>query len=72
MKHANSTQVSSKFQLSIPKAVREEMRIVAGQRYVFVPQGNDLLLVRAPTRDELFGKYKGADTGDVRDHTDRY
>jgi bifunctional DNA-binding transcriptional regulator/antitoxin component of YhaV-PrlF toxin-antitoxin module len=72
MKTSSSAKVSSKFQLAIPKSVREEAGVNAGQRYVFVPQGRNLLLVRVPSRDELAGKYKGADTSDVRDHTDRY
>ena len=68
----NAATVSSKFQISIPKAVREEVGLRAGQRYVFVPKGGNLVLVPVPSRAELFGKYKGADTTDVRDRNDRY
>jgi AbrB family looped-hinge helix DNA binding protein len=67
-----SARVSSKFQISIPKAVRDEAGIQAGQDYVFVPKGKNLLLVRAPTREQMFGLFKGADNSDPRDHTDRY
>jgi AbrB family looped-hinge helix DNA binding protein len=67
-----SARVSSKFQISIPKAVRDEAGVRAGQDYVFVPKGKNLLLVRVPTREQMFGLFKGADNSDVRDHTDRY
>jgi bifunctional DNA-binding transcriptional regulator/antitoxin component of YhaV-PrlF toxin-antitoxin module len=67
-----SARVSSKFQISIPKAVREEAGVLGGQDYVFVPKGKNLLLVRVPAREEIFGLYKGADNFDVRDHTDRH
>lgn len=31
--------LSSKFQISIPKAVREEQQWKAGQEFVFIPKG---------------------------------
>jgi AbrB family looped-hinge helix DNA binding protein len=72
MKPRNATRVSSKFQISIPKEVREESGVRAGQEFVFIPKGKNLLLVRVPTREEMFGMFKGADNSDIRDHTDRY
>lgn len=63
--------LSSKFQLSIPKSIRERMGLVAGQQFVFIPKGDSLVLV--PKRDlaSLRGVAAGADTRNVRDREDR-
>ena len=62
--------VSSKFQIVIPKAVREEAGIQAGQKLIIVAKGNILHLV--PKRDLawLFGSAKGADTQGYRDRSE--
>ncbi|HWG10494.1 MAG TPA: AbrB/MazE/SpoVT family DNA-binding domain-containing protein [Rhodanobacteraceae bacterium] len=64
--------LSSKFQISIPKAVREAQHWEAGQEFVFVPKGKGVLLVPAREFDELFGIAKGANPDDHRDRNDRY
>ena len=63
--------LSAKFQISIPKAIRTAQNWQAGQRFVFLPKGSGVLLVPAPTRDELFGIASGASTEDPRDRDDR-
>ncbi len=69
---ADSATLSSKFQISIPKAVREAQGWEAGQEFVFIPKGSGVLLVPVPTRDEMFGLAEGADPSDYRDRRDRY
>jgi AbrB family looped-hinge helix DNA binding protein len=69
---ADSATLSSKFQISIPKAVREAQGWKAGQEFVFIPKGSGVLLVPVPTRDEMFGLAEGADPSDYRDRRDRY
>lgn len=64
--------LSSKFQISIPKEIRESQGWGAGQRLGFVPHGNHYMLVPVPTPDEVFGIAKGADTSNYRDRNDRY
>jgi AbrB family looped-hinge helix DNA binding protein len=64
--------LSEKFQISIPKAVREQQRWKAGQEFVFIPKGAGVLLVPVPELDELAGIVKGAKTGAYRDRKDRY
>ena len=63
--------LTSKFQLCIPKAIRERLGLKAGQQFVFVTVGESIQLV--PRRDiqDLRGLLRGADTGDVRDRRDR-
>jgi AbrB family looped-hinge helix DNA binding protein len=68
---ASTTTLSSKFQISIPKAVREEQRWVAGQEFVFIPKGKGMLMMPVPELKQLRGIAKGADTRDVRDRKDR-
>ena len=64
--------LSSKFQISIPKAVREERHWEAGQEFVFIPKGKGVLLMPAPELEQLVGIAKGARTDDYRDREDRY
>lgn len=66
-----TTTLSSKFQISIPKAVREEQRWVAGQEFVFIPKGKGMLMMPVPELKQLRGIAKGAATRDVRDRKDR-
>jgi AbrB family looped-hinge helix DNA binding protein len=67
-----ATKLSSKFQISIPKEVREEQGWLPGQKFVFIPKGDSVVLVPVPKREDLFGIAKGANPGDYRDRNDRY
>lgn len=69
---ADTATLSSKFQISIPKAVRDEQRWDAGQEFVFIPKGKGVLLMPVPTIDELRGIAKGANPEGYRDRNDRY
>ena len=66
----HAATLTSKFQICIPKAVRERLQLKAGQQFVFVTKGNTISLV--PRRDiaALRGILRGADTSDVRDRSD--
>ena len=69
---ADTATLSSKFQISIPKAVREKHGWAAGQEFAFIPRGGGVLLVPVPTIEELFGIARGANPEDIRDRNDRY
>ena len=64
--------LSSKFQISIPKAVRDEQHWQAGQEFVFILKGKGVLLMPVPELEQLAGIAKGAKTHGVRDRKDRY
>jgi AbrB family looped-hinge helix DNA binding protein len=64
--------LSSKFQISIPKTVREEKHWQAGQEFVFIPKGKGVLMMPVPELDELVGVAKGARKDGYRDRKDRY
>ena len=66
-----TAKLSSKFQISIPKAIRRAQRWEAGQTFAFIPKGTGVLLVPVPKRDDLKGLAKGARPEDYRDHGDR-
>jgi AbrB family looped-hinge helix DNA binding protein len=68
----NAVTLSSKFQISIPKQVRDEQKWKAGQKLAFVPQGKRYFLVPVPTSGELFGIAKGANPDGYRDREDRF
>lgn len=69
---SSTATLSAKFQISIPKAVREERGWKAGQEFVFIPKGRGVLVMPVPERDELAGIARGARTDDYRDRCDRY
>jgi len=69
---ASVATLSAKFQISIPKAVREEQQWQAGQEFVFVPKGKGVLLMPVPDLKQLAGIAKGARAVDYRDRADRY
>jgi AbrB family looped-hinge helix DNA binding protein len=69
---AVTATLSSKFQISIPKAVREAEGWEAGQVFVFIPKAKGVLVVPVPPREQLTGIAKGANTKDYRDRSDRF
>ncbi|MGJ0511654.1 AbrB/MazE/SpoVT family DNA-binding domain-containing protein [Methylocystis sp.] len=72
MKMSDTATLSAKFQISIPKAVREARKWKAGQEFAFIPKGSGVLLVPVPERDQLAGIAKGAKPENYRDRTDRF
>ena len=69
---STTATLSSKFQISIPKAVRDEAHWKAGQEFVFSPKGKGVLLMPVPQLGDLAGIAKGARKEDYRDRKDRY
>jgi len=67
----DTAKLSSKFQISIPKAVRAGRDWRAGQVFAFIPKGDGLLLVPVPELDELAGIARGANKEGYRDRTNR-
>ena len=67
----HSATLSSKFQICIPKELREEMHIEAGQTFIFIPHGNSIQLVPKRSIKDVKGMLAGANTNKVRDRHDR-
>lgn len=64
--------LSSKYQISIPKAIREEQHWESGQEFVFIPKGTGVLMMPVPDLKQLAGLARGANTKDYRDRQDRF
>lgn len=69
---AASATLSSKYQISIPKAVREQQHWEAGQEFVFIPKGKGVLVMPVPELKQLAGLAKGERRSDYRDRKDRF
>lgn len=63
--------LSSKFQFSLPKSVRESLHLEAGQRFLVMTKGEVVTLVPERDMDWARGKLKGASVVNVRDRSDR-
>lgn len=64
--------LSSKFQISVPKAIRDDLHWQAGQEFVFIPKGKGVLLMPVPELDQLVGLARGANSEGYRDREDRF
>jgi AbrB family looped-hinge helix DNA binding protein len=62
--------LSSKFQISVPKDIREALQLKPGQKLVFLNTGTSIKLVPQPAVAELFGIAQGADTSHYRDRNE--
>jgi AbrB family looped-hinge helix DNA binding protein len=64
--------LSSKYQVSIPKELREQLSWRPGQKLAFLPKGKGVLIMPMPTIDDLVGIARGANPEGYRDRNDRY
>lgn len=69
---AATATLSSKYQISIPKAVRDEQHWEAGQEFVFIPKGKGVLVMPVPELEQLAGIARGAKRAGYRDRKDRF
>ena len=66
-----SATLSSKYQLAIPKAVRVELGLQAGQKFAVITKGGVIELVPLRSLEKARGMFSGADPAGFRDHKDR-
>ena len=69
---SDTATLSSKFQISIPKAVRNAKAWKAGQEFAFLPKGTGVLLVPVPELSDLIGLAKGANPKNFRDRKESF
>lgn len=68
----NPTAVlSSRYQISIPKAIRAAQHWEAGVTFAFIPMGTGVLRVPVPRLQTLKGIARGASPEGCRDRSDR-
>jgi AbrB family looped-hinge helix DNA binding protein len=63
--------VSSKFQVSLPKALRQQLHITPGQKLFASVEDGAIRLVPVPTLDEIQGSVKGLSLKGLREKVDR-
>lgn len=59
--------ISPKFQVVIPKSIRENMDIQVGQQFQFIQYGDRIEFIPVPNIQEMKGFLKGMDTKIVRE-----
>ena len=72
MREKRTATLSSKYQISMPKSVRETHGWNPGQELAFIRGGKDVVVVPVPDLNDLKSIAKGADTAGYRDRDDRY
>lgn len=66
-----SAKLSSKFQLAIPKTLREQLDLKAGQQFTLIAKGNIIELVPVRSLQTAKGSFAGCNPDNYRDHQDR-
>ena len=68
------TKLSSKYQLSIPKAIRDDLQLQAGQQFTLVARGNIIELIPIRTIQDARGMLSSCEyksSSEYRDRQDR-
>ena len=66
-----TTTISSKFQIVIPKEVRDKLHLMPRQRLLVVEKGGVITLIPEVFLKSLKGALRGMTTTDVREKQDR-
>ena len=67
----NTVTISSKYQVVIPRTIREQFNLKPGQKIMFIPYNNTLRVVIVPAIEEAQGMFKGIGTDVKREKEDR-
>ena len=67
-----TVKLSPKFQVVIPRDVREKLDLKPGQKIVVIEKGGVLHLIPQKPMKEMKGFVKGIDTSNLRDEEDRF
>jgi AbrB family looped-hinge helix DNA binding protein len=65
------TTISSKYQVVIPKPVRERLHLKPKQKLTVIEKDNMLIMIPSTSLDSLRGIASGAKTDDYREKEDR-
>ncbi len=64
------TTISSKYQVVIPKDIREKFNLKPGQKLMFIPYEKGFRVVVVPSIKEAYGMLKGMNTDNIREEED--
>ena len=62
--------ISSKYQVVIPREIRNQFGLKPGQKLVFIPYNGTLRVVVAPSLKDARGMFKGINTENIREEVD--
>ncbi len=62
--------ISSKYQVVIPREIRDQFKLKPGQKLVFLPYNGTLRVIIVPPIEEARGMLKGIDTAEIREEID--
>ena len=62
--------VSPKYQVVIPREIREQFNLKPGQRLMFIPYQKTLRVVIVPSINEAYGMLAGMNTDNIREEED--
>lgn len=66
-----TTTISPKYQIVIPKDVREKLHLKSGQKMTVVTKGGVVYLIPEKPVESFKGFLKGMDTKNIREDTER-
>lgn len=66
-----TTTISPKYQVVIPKDVREKLHLKSGQKMTVVTKGGVVYLIPEKPVESFRGFLKGMDTRNIREDNDR-
>ncbi|MDO8627997.1 MAG: AbrB/MazE/SpoVT family DNA-binding domain-containing protein [Candidatus Diapherotrites archaeon] len=64
--------LSSKYQIVIPKQMREDMNLRPGQKLVLIEKGDSIQMVRIGKLKDMAGFVKGLTQDGLRDESERF
>jgi len=67
----HTVTISSKYQVVIPRPIRDQFNLKPGQKLMFIPYKDTLRVVIVPPIEEVEGMFEGVDTDPHREKEDR-
>ena len=67
----NTVTISSKYQVVIPRSIREQFGLKPGKKIMFIPYNETLRVVIVPPIEQALGMFEGIDTDPGREKEDR-
>jgi AbrB family looped-hinge helix DNA binding protein len=63
--------ISSDFRITIPKSIRDTLKIKPGDEFLIYGKEDTIIMVRKKAISDLRGKFKGITDDNLRDEFDR-
>lgn len=67
----DAVTISSKYQVVIPRQIREQFNLKPGNKIIFIPYDQTLRVVVVPPIEQAMGMFEGLDTDPQREKADR-